>query len=287
MSISRCKLLAFAQNEEYDDTEGNLRRINLIDWFTNLPVYVQAFFATVFTYAMTALGAAFVFLSKGFNKKILNILQGFAAGIMISASFFSLLLPAEENLQIQYTGALPAVFLAAGFLLGGIFIIFSNLILKKKHIFSDAEKRSGAMMFFAMTLHNIPEGFAIGVAFGSLSQSQTLISAVMLAIGIGIQNFPEGMCVSVPLHKQGLSMRRAFFFGQFSGLVEIIAGVLGAVAVGFISVLLPWALAFSAGAMIAVSCSELIPSAINENKLSAVGGITVGFALMMLLDVLL
>lgn len=139
-----------------------------------------------------------------------------------------------------------------------------------------------------MTLHNIPEGFAVGVAFGTLTgEYSAWIAAVMLAVGIGIQNFPEGLCVAVPLRGQGMSAGKAFFFGQFSGLVEIAAGVLGAVAVGFVSGILPWALSFSAGAMIAVSCSELIPSCVIEGKASSVFGVTFGFALMMLLDVLL
>ena len=260
----------------------------MIEWLMQLPVWVQAFFATLFTWFMTALGAAFVFISGKFNKKALNVMQGTAAGIMIAASFFSLLLPAAERLEAGGNSATTALILSGGFLLGCAFILLSDIVMSRMKIFSRDNLRSGALACFAITLHNIPEGFAVGVAFGSLTGDfNSWIAAVMLAVGIGIQNFPEGLCVSVPLRKQGFTSGKAFFFGQFSGFVEVVAGVLGAIAVGFISALLPWALSFSAGAMIAVSCSELIPSCVNEGKTTAVSGVSFGFALMMLLDVLL
>ena len=260
----------------------------MIEWLMQLPVWVQAFFATLFTWFMTALGAAFVFISGKFNKKALNVMQGIAAGIMIAASFFSLLLPAAERLEAGGNSATTALILSGGFLLGCAFILLSDIVMSRMKIFSRDNLRSGALACFAITLHNIPEGFAVGVAFGSLTGDfNSWIAAVMLAVGIGIQNFPEGLCVSVPLRKQGFTSGKAFFFGQFSGFVEVVAGVLGAIAVGFISALLPWALSFSAGAMIAVSCSELIPSCVNEGKTTAVSGVSFGFALMMLLDVLL
>ena len=260
-----------------------------MDWLIHLPVWVQALLATFFTYLMTALGASFVFLSKRLNRKVLNSMQGVAAGIMIAASFFSLLLPAKERLETEGRGvAVVALVLSLGFALGGVFIVLSNFFMSRSKAFSEEKTRGGALTFFAMTLHNIPEGFAVGVAFGTLTgEYSAWIAAVMLAVGIGIQNFPEGLCVAVPLLGQGMSAGKAFFFGQFSGLVEIAAGVLGAVAVGFVSGILPWALSFSAGAMIAVSCSELIPSCVIEGKASSVFGVTFGFALMMLLDVLL
>lgn len=260
-----------------------------MEWLIGQPAWVQALLATCFTYFMTALGASFVFLSKKFNPKVINVMQGSAAGIMIAASFFSLLLPAKEQLESSLAGAAEtAAVLSVGFIAGGAFIVLSNALLSKFGAFTEEKKRSGALMFSAMTLHNIPEGFAVGVAFGSLTGDHgAWIAAVMLAVGIGIQNFPEGLCVSVPLRSQGFSAGKAFFFGQFSGFVEIIAGVLGALAVGVISSILPWALAFSAGAMIAVSCSELIPSSVGEGKTSSVCGIAFGFALMMLLDVML
>ena len=258
----------------------------MIEWLMQQPVWLQALFATLFTWFMTALGAAFVVISGKFNARALNVMQGTAAGIMIAASFFSLLLPAAERLESARSSAVTALVLSAGFLLGCAFILLSDFSMSRMKLFSKDNFRSGALACFAITLHNIPEGFAVGVAFGSLGGDfNSWIAAVMLAIGI--QNFPEGLCVSVPLRKQGFTAGKAFFFGQFSGFVEVLAGVLGAIAVGFISALLPWALSFSAGAMIAVSCSELIPSCVNEGKTTAVCGVSVGFALMMLLDVLL
>ena len=252
-----------------------------------LPLWVQAAIATCFTWFMTALGASFVFLSKKFHPRLINAMQGTAAGIMIAASFFSLLLPAMERLEDRGP-QISALVLAAGFLAGGAFIMVSDLAMSRLPSFAENGKRGGILTFAAMTLHNIPEGFAVGVAFGSLTGAYSeWVAAAMLAVGIGIQNFPEGLCVAVPLRRNGFSAGKAFFYGQFSGIVEIFAGVLGAAAVGFISSLLPWALAFSAGAMVAVSCAELIPSCVAEGKTSAVCGVTIGFALMMLLDVLL
>lgn len=260
-----------------------------MDALMSLPHWVQALLATCFTYLMTALGAAFVFVSGRCTVRFLNWMQGIAAGIMIAASFFSLLLPAMENLQGRGSAsATIAVILSAAFFLGGGFILLSEKILSRMRAFSEEGKRAGFLTCFAMTLHNIPEGFAVGVAFGSLTgDTGTWISAVMLAVGIGIQNFPEGFCVALPLHRQGFSATKSFFYGQFSGLVEICAGMLGAVAVRLISALLPWALAFSAGAMVAVSCSELIPACVKEGKSTALCGVVFGFALMMLLDVML
>ena len=260
-----------------------------MQWFFALDAWLQALLASLVMYAMTTLGAACVFFSRRPNANVLTVLLGASAGIMIAASFFSLLLPAKERLEVWGSNAwFVAVVLSAGFLFGCVFILLSDLLLSRMKAFSEQGKRSGALSCFAMTLHNIPEGFAVGVAFGSLAgETGSFIAAVMLAFGIGIQNFPEGLCVSVPLRKMGFSKGKAFFFGQFSGFVEVWAGVLGAVAVGLISSLLPWALAFSAGAMIAVSCAELIPSCVETGKRTAVLGVSFGFALMMLLDVLL
>ena len=260
----------------------------MIDWLITQPAWLQALFGTIFTWFMTALGAAFVFISSKLNARAMNIMQGSAAGIMIAASFFSLLLPAMERLESEGIGLKVGGVLTIGFLLGGAFILLTDVWMSKIGLFSDQSKRSGVLSCFAITLHNIPEGFAVGVAFGSMTgEYSSCIAAIMLAVGIGIQNFPEGLCVSVPLRKQGFSVGKAFFFGQFSGFVEVIAGVLGAIAVGLISTLLPWALAFSAGAMIAVSCAELIPACVADGKRLAVCGVSGGFALMMLLDVLL
>lgn len=256
-----------------------------MEWLMGLPVWLQALFATLFTYAMTALGASFVFLSGRIRPSVLTLMQGSAAGIMIAASFFSLLLPAAERLE--HAGAMTALVLGVGFVPGGAFIVGAELLLRRLRGFSDGKRRSGALTFFAMTLHNVPEGFSVGVAFGSVVAGDAAgwVAAALLALGIGIQNFPEGLCVSVPMRRQGYSAGRAFFYGQFSGCVEIAAGVLGALAVGAISALLPWALSFSAGAMVAVSCAELIPGCCAEGKTLATGGIVCGFALMMVLDV--
>ncbi len=253
-----------------------------------LPLWVQAALATCFTWFMTALGASFVFLSKRFSSRTVNAMQGTAAGIMIAASFFSLLLPAMTRLESGESDAFAALVLSVGFLAGGAFIVLSDFVMSRVPSFAEGKKRGGFLTFAAMTLHNIPEGFAVGVAFGSLTGSYSdWIAAVMLAVGIGIQNFPEGLCVAVPLRRNGFSAARAFFYGQFSGIVEIFAGVAGAAAVGLISSLLPWALSFSAGAMVAVCCAELIPPCVAEGKTSAVCGVTFGFVLMMFLDVLL
>ena len=256
-----------------------------MEWLMALPAWLQALFATLFTYAMTAFGASFVFFSRRIRPPVLILMQGGAAGIMIAASFFSLLAPAAERLE--GAGAMSALVLGCGFAAGGAFILAAELLLRRLRGFSDGKKRSGALTFFAMTLHNIPEGFSVGVAFGSLAAGDAAgwVAAALLALGIGIQNFPEGLCVSVPMRRQGYSAGKAFFYGQLSGCVEIAAGVLGALAVGAISALLPWALAFSAGAMIAVSCAELIPACCNEGKMLAAGGIVFGFTLMMVLDV--
>lgn len=213
--------------------------------------------------------------------------MGLAAGIMIAASFFSLLLPAMERAESGGKGT-AALILTVGFLAGGAFIMLSDLVLGKLETFRNGESRGGFLMCAAMTLHNIPEGFAVGVAFGCVAgEAGALVSAVMLALGIGIQNFPEGLCVSLPLKNGGMTASKAFLIGQASGAVEVPAGVIGAVAVGAISALLPWALAFSAGAMIAVVCSELIPAGFAQNKTAATVGIMLGFSLMMFLDIFL
>lgn len=206
-----------------------------------------------------------------------------AAGIMLASTFFSLLMPAMESAQ-DYA----YLILTCGFLLGGLLIIVTDIVSGKLNLFADnAKKKSCAIMCVAVTMHNIPEGLAIGVAFGALAAGESMgaVAAVMLAVGIGIQNFPEGMCVAFPLRANGMSRGKSFFVGQLSGAVEIVAGVVGALAVTFISGILPWALSFSAGAMIAVVCSELIPECFSEGKVKATVGVIFGFALMMILDV--
>jgi ZIP family zinc transporter len=246
---------------------------------------------------MTALGAAGVFFFKTVNKRLLNAMLGFAAGIMIAASFWSLLAPAIE---MSEGGPLPSWFPAVvGFLVGGLFLWIIDRILPHLHIGQPTEAAEGlktqwqrsVLLVLAITLHNFPEGLAVGVAFGAVAAglpAASLAGAVALAIGIGLQNLPEGMAVSVPLRREGMSRFKAFMYGQASGMVEPIAGVLGAAAVLLVRPLLPYALAFAAGAMIYVVIEELIPEAQQEEDThAATTGGMLGFALMMLLDVAL
>lgn len=256
-----------------------------MQWFTTLEAWQQALLASLMMYAMTALGASFVFFSKKVNQTALTLLTGAAAGIMIAASFFSLLLPAIE----QESALPPYVTVTVGFALGGAFIVLSDLWLSHSKLqFKTVGDKKNALLFFAVTLHNIPEGMSVGVAFALAPFSEgAALSAFLLAVGIAVQNFPEGMCVAFPLRAKGMSAGRSFLFSQGSGAVEIPACILGAVAATFVAGLLPWALAFSAGAMIAVVCSELIPECFAGNKTVASAGVLAGFCLMMILDVAL
>jgi ZIP family zinc transporter len=257
----------------------------------------QALVATLFTWLMTALGAGLVFLFKRINRKILDGMLGFAAGVMIAASYWSLLAPAIEMAE---ESSLPAwVPATVGFLLGGFFLWVVDKILPHLHLGFPMEEAEGIktswqrsiLLVLAITLHNIPEGLAVGVAFGAIAAdlpAATLGGAVALALGIGIQNFPEGTAVSVPLRREGLSRIKSFWYGQLSGIVEPMAGVIGAAAVILIKPLLPYALAFAAGAMIYVVVEELIPeSQLEKNTDVATMGAIVGFAVMMTLDVAL
>ena len=256
-----------------------------MQWFASLEAWQQALLASLMMYAMTALGASFVFFSKKLNGTFITLLTGVAAGIMIAASFFSLLLPAIE----QESSLPPYLTVTIGFALGGAFIVLSDLALSRsKFEFKGVGDKKNALLFFAVTLHNIPEGMSVGVAFALAPLSEgAALSAFLLAVGIAVQNFPEGMCVAFPLRAKGMSPLKSFLFSQGSGAVEIPACILGAVAASFIAGLLPWALAFSAGAMIAVVCSELIPECFAGNKAVASAGILAGFCLMMILDVAL
>lgn len=256
-----------------------------MQWFLSLGAAMQAFLASLFMFTMTSLGAVFVFFSRKINQTFLTAASGAAAGIMIAASFFSLLVPA-----LEYESALPAYLtVTLGFLLGGAFIVCSDLVLSHTELkFKGMGDKKSALLYFAVTLHNIPEGMAVGVAFAMAAGVEgAVVSALFLAVGIGIQNFPEGMCVAFPLRSKGLSPTKSFFFSQGSGMVEIPACVLGAVAAAMIAGLMPWALSFSAGAMIAVVCSELIPECFAGNKTVASASVIVGFCLMMALDVAL
>lgn len=269
----------------------------MIDWLEQYSPVTQALIATLFTWFVTALGAAVVFLFKTINRKVLDGMLGFAAGIMIAASYWSLLAPAiEMSEDLGITSWKPAVI---GFLTGGAFLWIIDKTLPHLHLgykISEAEGiktrwQKSVLLVLAITLHNIPEGLAVGVAFGAVassSSSVTIAGAVVLAIGIGIQNFPEGTAVSVPLRREGLSRFKSFWYGQLSGIVEPIAGVIGAVAVMTMTNFLPYALSFAAGAMIYVVIEELIPeSQLNRNNDISTIGAMIGFALMMFLDVAL
>jgi len=269
----------------------------MVAWFLGLNPVAQALVATLFTWFLTALGAGLVFFFRSINRKVLDGMLGFAAGVMIAASYWSLLAPAIEMAE---EGSLPAWLPAAvGFLMGGFFLWIIDKILPHLHLGFPREEAEGiktswhrsVLLVLAITLHNIPEGLAVGVAFGALASdlpAASMAGAVALALGIGIQNFPEGTAVSVPLRREGFSRLKSFWYGQLSGVVEPIAGVLGALAVILIKPILPYALAFAAGAMIYVVVEELIPeSQLEKNTDIATMGAMVGFTVMMTLDVAL
>lgn len=258
-------------------------------WFLELNPVFQALIATLFTWFVTALGAASVFLFKKLSQKVLDITLGFAAGVMIAASFWSLLNPSIE--LSEELGYISWIMPGIGFLFGGLFVILGDIFLEKmmqnnKEI-NHSKKRS-ILLVSAITVHNIPEGLAIGVAFGSVSlgvEGASLVSACLLAIGIGLQNFPEGAGVSLPLRREGYSRKKSFLYGQASGIVEPLLGILGAILVVFIQSVLPFLLSFAAGCMISVAGRELLPEASKENKNYATVGLCIGFVLMMILDV--
>lgn len=265
--------------------------------FATLSPILQAFLATMFTYLMTAAGAASVLFLKKVNRRLLDLMLGFAGGVMIAASFWSLLAPA---LEMSRNRSLPMWFPpAAGFLVGAGFLFALDRTLPHLHLFLPEELAEGlkthwrktTLLVLAITLHNIPEGLAVGVAFGAASLEvprATLGGAIALALGLGLQNLPEGLAVSGPLRAAGLSRRKSFFLGQLSGLVEPAAGVLGALAVTKMISILPYALAFAAGAMIFVVVEEVIPESQQSGKSDlATIGLILGFLLMMILDVAL
>lgn len=265
----------------------------MISAFKEAHPIVQALIATLFTWFMTAAGSGLVFFFKSVKENIMNLMLGFAAGVMIAASFWSLLNPAIEMSDGRI---LPALI---GFLLGGAFLRLVDMILPHLHIGDDLSESEGiktpwgksTLLFLAVTLHNFPEGLAVGVGFGAVAfglPSASLAGAIALAIGIGIQNLPEGAAVSIPLRREGLSAGKSFFWGQFSGMIEPIAGVLGASLVLLAQPVLPYALAFAAGAMIYVVSEEVIPESQkgHYSHLSTIG-VMLGFAIMMALDVAL
>lgn len=265
-------------------------------YLADLNPILQALLATCFTWLLTAAGAALVFLARDFSKKVLDGMLGFAGGVMIAASYWSLLAPAIE---MSEEGPLPAwVPAAVGFVMGGLFLLGVDRTLPHLHIgqrTADAEGlktswQRSVLLVLAITLHNIPEGLAVGVAFGAVAAgvpSATLAAAIALAIGIGIQNFPEGTAVSVPLRREGMSRLRSFFYGQLSAVVEPFAAVIGAAAVIIARPILPYALAFAAGAMIYVVVEELVPESHRQHSDVATMGAMAGFTVMMTLDVAL
>ena len=266
-------------------------------FLSNFSPIVQALLATLFTWGVTALGASSVFLIRDFNQKLLDWLLGFAGGVMIAASYWSLLAPGIELAEQQgVPGWIPA---AVGFLTGGAFLYAMDKVIPHLHIGAEHEEAEGVkttwrrsiLLVTAITVHNIPEGLAVGVAFGAASlglEEASIGAAIALAVGIGLQNFPEGIAVAMPLRREGISRRQSFLYGQASGMVEPIAGVIGAASVLVARPLLPYALSFAAGAMIFVVAEEVIPESQREGNADlATIGVMIGFTVMMTLDVAL
>lgn len=268
-----------------------------MDWFLNLNPILQALIAGCFTWAITAAGSGLVFLCKTINQKMLDSMLGFAGGVMIAASFWSLLAPAIEMSEGKdIPSFIPPLI---GFLFGCGFLMLVDKVLPHLHIGFKTDEAEGIktgwqrsiLLVLAITIHNIPEGLAIGVAFGAAAYGlpgATVAAAITLAIGIGIQNFPEGTAISVPLRREGLSTWKCFNYGQLSGAVEPVSAVIGATAVIFAQPLLPYALAFAAGAMIFVVVEEVVPESQHSGNTDlATLFFIIGFAVMMTLDVAL
>lgn len=262
-----------------------------MNYFKSLNPALQALIAGIFTWLVTALGALMVCFFKNINKKILDTILGFSAGVMIAASFWSLILPSLElSNELGYiTWLLPFI----GFTLGGLFVLFSDKFLDKilksnKNLQDKLSVKKSILLISAITIHNIPEGMAVGVAFGGIGcniNGMTLVGALMLTLGIGIQNFPEGAAVSLPLRGNGYSRFKSFFAGQASAIVEPISALIGALLIIYIRNMLPLLLAFAGGAMIIVVARELLPESVKENKNLSTIGLIIGFTLMMILDV--
>jgi zinc transporter, ZIP family len=274
---------------------GGIVKDWLIEFFSSQPPVMAALFATLFTWLMTAIGASFVFIFKSVHRGVFDGLLGFTGGVMIAASFWSLLSPAIEMAEEQgVPGWLPA---AVGFATGALFLYGMDKLLPHLHVNFPAKSAEGVhtnwhrttLLVLAITLHNIPEGLAVGVLFGAASlglPKASLGAAIALAIGIGIQNLPEGVAVSIPLRRQGMSRLKSFWYGQLSAMVEPVAGVCGAMAVLFFQSFLPYALSFAAGAMIYVVVEEVIPETQRDEYTDvATLGFMGGFIVMMCLDV--
>jgi len=269
-------------------------------WFFDLNPVIQALIAGLFTWTMTALGAGIVFFTRSVSLKVLDSLMGFAAGVMIAASVWSLLIPGMEMAESQ--GMNPLIPAVVGFLFGGITLRIADAYLPHLHPSFSLDEAEGVptswrrstLLMLAMTLHNVPEGLAVGVLFGAAATgidptgTATIAGAIALAIGIGIQNFPEGLAVSAPLRRDGMKTSKSFYYGQLSGVVEPISAVVGAAAVLLIAPILPYALAFAAGAMMYVVIEELIPESQNHGNTDlATLGTMLGFTVMMFLDIAL
>lgn len=273
----------------------------MVDWFRALDSIVQAGLAGGFTWFITALGAALVVFTGKMSRALLDAMLGFAAGVMIAASVWSLLLPSIELAESM--GRVSWVPAAGGFVLGAAFLRLADYVLPHLHLELPTEAAEGmhttwrrtTLLILAITLHNVPEGLAVGVAFGAIGLAAdggesvaTLGSAVALAVGIGLQNFPEGMAVAMPLRAEGFSRLKSFWYGQLSAAVEPVAALIGAAAVLVIQPILPYAMAFAAGAMIFVVVEELIPESQQRGRADlATSGTILGFTVMMVLDVAL
>ncbi|HAB89331.1 MAG TPA: ZIP family metal transporter [Bacteroidetes bacterium] len=268
----------------------------IISYFESLNPVLAAFLATVFTWFLTALGASLVFPFKSMPRKYLDTMLGFTGGVMVAASFWSLLSPAIEMAEVSW-GNLAFVPAAIGFGLGALFLFALDKFMPHLHLNFDIEQSEGVktklhkttLLILAITLHNIPEGLAVGVLFGGVAAGlpeATIGGAITLAIGIGIQNFPEGIAVSFPLRRAGASRWKSFYYGQLSAVVEPIAAVIGALAVIFFTPILPFALAFAAGAMIYIVIEEVVPETQQDRYADlATLGFIGGFIVMMALDV--
>jgi len=263
----------------------------MVNFFLNLNHVLQALIATLFTFSVTALGAMIVIFFKKINKNFMDAMLGLSGGVMIAASFWSLLSPAIE--MANSLNMISWLIVSVGFFSGGLLLFIGDKLFDK--IDKNKEKASSLkrclMLIFSITLHNIPEGMAVGIAFGSIAyglEGATILSACVLALGIGIQNFPEGSAVSLPLRREGYSRIKSFIYGSMSGIVEPIAGVLGALLVLKMRFLLPFLLSFAAGAMIYVVVEEIIPESQTNKKKDLMALFTIlGFLIMMVLDVML
>ena len=261
----------------------------MINFFMHLDHTIQALIATLFTFSITVLGSAIVFFFKKVNKNIMDAMLGFAAGVMIAASFWSLLEPSIK--MAESLNMIPWLIAFLGFFTGGLLLFIGDKIYVSLNKKTNNSKKRCLMLIFSIVLHNIPEGLAVGVAFGSLNyglDGVTIGACALLAFGIGLQNFPEGTAVSVPLRREGLSRFKSFIIGSLSGIVEPIAGVIGAILVLKIRYILPFLLSFAAGAMIYVVVQELIPESQTNKRKDLMALFTlIGFSIMMILDVAL